>query len=186
MGFASISARLRSDDDGSRSRIRPQLAREHVMRHDEVKVNLRQLAFDFFYWFSRFEYALKDAHFLRSEEVGIPAEPSWKKFCQKYRAAYQPRPAAMALLEANPERQIVAAGGGLDFAPVLFNPGMAELDKVTELARTVRNTLFHGGKHGSNFWNNPARMKLLLTTTVGVLSELAELGELQGEYKREY
>jgi len=156
------------------------------MRHDEVKAELGQLAFDFFYWFSRFEYALKDAGFLRSKEVGVPAEPSWKKFCQKYRDNYQPGAAARALLDASPQCQIVAAGGGLDFAPVLFNPGVSELDKVVELARTVRNTLFHGGKHGSVFWDDPTRMQLLLTTTTGVLSELAELGGLQGEYEREY
>jgi hypothetical protein len=29
----------------------------------------------------------------------------------------------------------------------VFNPGVADLDKVAELARTVRNTLLHGGKH---------------------------------------
>ncbi|MEE4452053.1 hypothetical protein [Novosphingobium resinovorum] len=156
------------------------------MRHDEVKEDLRRLAFEFFFWFSRFEYALKDARFLRSDEVGTPAEPSWKKFSQKYRETYKAGPAARALLDANPERQIVAAGGELDFEPVPFNPGVADLDKVTELARTVRNTLFHGGKHGSNFWDDPARMELLLTTTIGVLDELAELGGLQAEYKREY
>lgn len=156
------------------------------MRHDEVKADLQQLAFDFFFWFSRFEYALKDAHFLRSEEVGIPAEPSWKKFCQKYREIYKPGKAALALLSANPERQIVAAGGELDFAPVVFNQGVADLDKVTELARTVRNTLFHGGKHGNKFWDDPTRMQLLLKTTIRVLDELAELSGLQGEYQREY
>lgn len=116
------------------------------MRHNEVKENLQRLAFDFFFWFSRFEYALKEAHFLRSTEIGIPAEPSWKKFCEEYRDAYRPGPAARALLDADPARQIVVAGGDLDFAPVVFKLGVADLDKVAELARTVRNTLFHGGK----------------------------------------
>ncbi|WP_242141022.1 hypothetical protein [Sphingomonas sp. TREG-RG-20F-R18-01] len=156
------------------------------MQHEVVQGNLRQLAFDFFYWFSRFEYALKDGHFLRSEVVGIPAEPSWKKFCQRYRDVYKPGPAAKALLDASPERQIVATGGGLDFEPVPFNPGVRDLDKVAELARTVRNTLFHGGKHGSNFWDDPTRMELLLRTTIDVLDELAKLGDLQAEYRREY
>lgn len=156
------------------------------MRHDEVKENLRRLAFDFFFWFSRFEYTLKEARFLRSTQIGIPAEPSWKKFCQKYRDTYQPGPAARALLDADPARQVIVANGALDFAPVVFNPGVADLDKVAELARTVRNTLFHGGKHGIEFWDDPGRMELLLATTIAVLDELAEFGGLRGDYRREY
>ena len=68
----------------------------------------------------------------------------------------------------------------------MFNPGVADLDKVAELARTVRNTLFHGGKHGIDFWDDPGRMELLLATTIAVLDELAEFGGLGGDYRREY
>jgi len=53
-------------------------------------------------------------------------------------------------------------------------------------AKTVRNNLFHGGKHGSAYWDNPARMTLLLGTTITVLGELARLGGIEADYERYY
>ena len=35
------------------------------MRKEDIEDNLKELAFDFFYWFSRFEFALKENKFLR-------------------------------------------------------------------------------------------------------------------------
>ncbi len=158
----------------------------HGMRHDEVKDNLRALTFDSFFWFSRFEFALKEAPYLRWEQEGAAASPSWQKFAAKYRADYQPGPAARALLDAAPQQQVVGAGRTLTFAPVLYNPGVADLDKVIELANTVRNNLFHGGKHGSAYWDDPARTEMLLKTTIGVLDELARLGGLEADYTGYY
>lgn len=155
------------------------------MRHDEISDDLRRLAFDFFYWFSRFEFALKEARFLKSEKVGAKAEADWDDFIAKYSSDYQLTPAAEALITAKPQRQIVGVAE-VNFGDVCFDPGTSDLKRVVVLARTVRNNLFHGGKHGSDYWDQPARMQMLLSTTINVLGELADMAGLQGDYNRHY
>ena len=155
------------------------------MRHDDITDDLKGLAFDFFYWFSRFEFALKEAWFLRSKKVDAPAEADWNGFIEKYRDGYQPTIAARSLMAARPQRQIVGAGE-LKFGAVTFKPGTSDLERVVRYAQTVRNNLFHGGKHGSDYWDEPKRMQTLLSTTMDVLSELADMAGLEGDYKRYY
>lgn len=44
------------------------------MQHDKIPDELRTLAFEFFYWFSRFEFALKECGYLKDRTVGAKAE----------------------------------------------------------------------------------------------------------------
>ncbi len=155
------------------------------MRLDQIDRQLRDLAFDFFYWFSRFEYVLKDRRFLKRDEVGAPAEPNWDAFVSEYRGAYKVSPAAKALIAENPRRQIVVAAG-LDFDDLRFSQNTADLDRVVAYAKTVRNNLFHGGKHGYDQWDDPEQMRRLLPLTITVLDELAVLGDFHGDYSRDY
>jgi sulfur relay (sulfurtransferase) DsrC/TusE family protein len=155
------------------------------MRRSDIPDDLKRLAFDFFYWFSRFEFALKEGRYLKSEKPGAKAEAGWEKFVAKFQEEYQLTPAAKALIKANPQRQIVGAHG-LEFADVFVEHGAGDLARVVHLARTVRNNLFHGGKHGDNYWDDPDRMKHLLETTIAVLGDLAEMAGLQSDYERSY
>lgn len=153
------------------------------MRREEIDQDLRNLAFDFFYWFSRFEFALKEKRFLKSETTGARAEPDWDKFVKAHRAAYIVTPAGTALIAENPRRQIVGDPDH-DFEDLPFSPNTADLDRVVAFAKTVRNNLFHGGKHGHDQWDDPARMRRLLQLTITVLAELATLGDFGGDYDR--
>lgn len=155
------------------------------MRHDDIPDDLKRLAFDFFYWFSRFEFALKEARYLKSTEEGAKAEVSWARFIEKHRDAYHLTPAGQALIDAKPRRQIVR-DGELAFRDVGFNAGTTDLERVVRLANTVRNNLFHGGKHGSDYWDEPTRMRDLLTTTIKAVDDLAAQAGLQGDYERYY
>ncbi|APL96032.1 hypothetical protein AI27_01600 [Sphingomonas sp. BHC-A] len=94
-------------------------------------------------------------------------------------------PAGKSLIAANPQRQIVTAVD-LDFRDVGFNPGASDLERVVRFAQTVRNNLFHGGKHGSAYWNDADRMRLLLETTIAVLDDLADQMGLTSDYRSEY
>ena len=67
-----------------------------------------------------------------------------------------------------------------------FDNDASDLAKVVRLARTVRNNLFHGGKHGNEGWDNLDRMRQLLPTTIIVLDELAALSGISSDYRREY
>jgi hypothetical protein len=155
------------------------------MRHDDIQPDLRDLAFDFFYWFSRFEFALKENGYLVISPNDHHAMPNWDQFVSDHRAAYSASAAATTLIEAKPQEEVVTAHG-LGFADLVFSPGTADLDKVVRYAKTVRNNLFHGGKHGSAYWDNPQRMHLLLGTTIQVLGDLAALGGITGDYERYY
>jgi hypothetical protein len=155
------------------------------MRHDDIDQEMRNLVFDFFFWFSRFEFALKEKRFLKSDVIGARADPSWDKFVKTHRAAYVLSPAAEALLAEKPRRQIVGdPEHGFEDLP--FSPNTSDLDKVVAYAKMVRNNLFHGGKHGHDQWDDPTRMRRLLKLTIIVLADLAVLGDFGGDYDRYY
>ncbi|MFD2430372.1 hypothetical protein ACFSUK_24345 [Sphingobium scionense] len=118
------------------------------MRYEEVGDDLRPLIYDFFFWFSRFESALKEANWLVAHDIGAPALPGWKDFVAAHEGQYQPSQAGADLIAANPLKQIVG-DAGLDFTVVTFKAGDSQLLRVTILLRTVRNNLFHGGKKGA-------------------------------------
>jgi hypothetical protein len=155
------------------------------MRHEEIPDDLRTLVYDFFFWFSRFEFALKAARILKNPEPRANAEPGWTRFINDRKHNYHIGAAGIALIAANPQRQIVTETD-LDFRAVRFNPGASDLERIVRLAQTVRNNLFHGGKHGSAYWNDEDRMRLLLKTTIAVLDELADQMGLNSDYRSEY
>ncbi|PLK48298.1 hypothetical protein [Uliginosibacterium sp. TH139] len=54
------------------------------MQKDTVPAELTALAFDFFYWFSRFEFALKENKYLKNHAEGATALPGWDEFVEKH------------------------------------------------------------------------------------------------------
>ncbi|MBX3647316.1 MAG: hypothetical protein KF766_06555 [Rhodocyclaceae bacterium] len=156
------------------------------MRIENIDTNLSGIAFDYFYWFSRFEFALKENMYLKSCKIGAKAEPGWGKFVEKWQAKYSVTPEANALLIAKPEQQIVARNADLDWAPVRLDDCKSDLAKVVRLLKTVRNNLFHGGKHGCEGWDDSKRTELLLSSGKKVLDQLAQLASLDADYKRYY
>lgn len=155
------------------------------MRQDEIKENLRPLVFEFFFWFSRFESALKENGWLQSKVIGAPARPDWQGFVMAYAGDYSPSVAARQLVAANPLKQVIGELG-LTFADVVFAESAPQLERVTVLLKTVRNNLFHGGKQGNAYWDDPDRMRLLLPLSVTVLGELVTLGGLGADYTGYY
>jgi len=144
------------------------------------------LAFEFFYFFSRFEFCLKENGYLKSCKVGAIAEPGWDDFVKKYSQTYDPSGEARWLLASPPEKQIVVAKGELRWRPVGVENCSSELDKVALMVKTVRNNLFHGGKHGAAGWDDPARMKDLLLNCRAILEQLVALAGFEGDYQRLY
>lgn len=155
------------------------------MKPNDISTDLRNRAFDFFYWFSRFEFALKENKFLKNSTPGSPAEPDWGLFIAAHKAEYRLTEAGSGLVDAAPRRQIVGQHQ-LEFVPVGFDDQSSELEKVVRLLKTVRNNLFHGGKHGAEGWEDPPRTLLLLNLSIGILNELAEFGGIDADYKHYY
>ena len=156
------------------------------MRQEDIGQNLAKIAFDFFYWFSRFEFALKENRRLKNIAIGVKAEPGWDKFINEWSDQYSASDEAKALIAASPRRQVVAASGELEWKNVKSNECRNELAKVIILLKTVRNNLFHGGKHGADGWDDPARTEKLLKLGMAVLEQLATLAAIEADYKRYY
>ncbi len=157
-----------------------------IMRRSEVGQDLESLAFDFLYFFARFEYALKANGYLKKTEPGQPAEAGWSHFRERWEADYKISEAAAALIAANPKKQIIGEGGTLAFRSVGFPAVTSELGQVIGFCQTVRNNLFHGGKSSSDGFDSPERTKMLLSIVLVVLEELASAFDLGPDYTGYY
>ena len=156
------------------------------MQYETASGALTHKAFEFFFWFSRFEAALKESGFLKSDTEGDIAEPSWEKFVEAYAAIYTPTKSGKRLLELGPERQIVGMGKKLAWRPVGTGDCRTELCKVVRMLKTLRNNVFHGGKSGGAGWDQPGRTEILLDNGVSELHELAAIAGLEGDLWKKY
>lgn len=155
------------------------------MRREDVSPELSVLAFEFFFWFSRFEYTLKENGFWKSHQDGAKADPGWEDFVDRWHAGFVMTEEAVRLLTDPPDRQIVMHNR-LEWRPVCLTDCTSDMQRVVRLVKTIRNNLFHGGKHGSKQWDNAKRTKQLLTDGKAVLDQLADLASFQGDYLRYY
>lgn len=142
---------------------------------------LDKIAFDFFYWFVRFEYALKENKFVRARRDG-GAEADWGQFIDKHHGAYVLSAPAKTLFAAPPQFQVVIEDKAMKWVPVELADCKSELAQVVRLLKTMRNNLFHGGKKGPEGWSDPKRMKELLTLGKAILDEFAALAGMEADY----
>ncbi|MDF2183118.1 hypothetical protein [Neptuniibacter sp. CAU 1671] len=156
------------------------------MRYDQLSDDLRNASFEFFYWYSRFEFVLKENGFLKYEELDAKAEPSWKKFREKYEEEYRASKEENLLVKLHPKRQVVSASNQLDWKPVGISHCNSDLCCVITMLSTIRNNLFHGGKHGDMEVDDIDRNISLLSFGKQVLDQLAEQFGYEADYKRYY
>jgi len=156
------------------------------MQRNAIDAELTNLAFDFFFRFSRFEFALKENGYLMSHEPGTNAEPGWGEFVAKHSSKYKCCVNALQLLASPPEKQVVANGEALSWRTVGLDDCRSDLEKTVRLLKTVRNNLFHGGKHGSDDWDNPNRTRQVIGASSAVLEELAAVAGIQADFLRNY
>lgn len=153
------------------------------MQRNALTAELAAAALDFMFWFSRFEFALKKAGYLKSSDAGKKAEPNWDMFVKKNRARYETSAAARALVQARPRQQVVMPKGQLAWQDLQFAATEFDLQKVTLLLRLVRNNLFHGGNPADPAWDDVDRLATLLDTSRQVLDDLAQFGGFK-DYER--
>lgn len=156
------------------------------MQHSTLTPSLTELAFDFFFWFSRFEAALKENAYLKQEQPGALAMPGWDKFVAQWEAQYQPSASAARLIALAPERQMVGANRSLTWGPTPVAYGASQLSAAVAMLKTVRNNIFHGGKHGSANWDDPQRTRELLEAARPLLDDLADLGGFAADFHQIY
>lgn len=156
------------------------------MQRDHLDEPLLRRAFEFFFWFSRFEAALKENGYLKSKTVGDRAEPSWEAFVAAFESGYTPSASALQLMHLAPQTQVVGPGQTLTWQAVRLPAGASPLLHVTKVLRTVRNNLFHGGKKGGRDYDDVARTTELLEAALPILRELAQLAGLEPDFEQSY
>ena len=156
------------------------------MRRDDVSCELRGLAFEFFFRFTRFEFALKENGYLKNPNPGARATPGWDRFVAAWHRGYHASDDARRLIDAAPKRQIIGPTGSPEWDNVDLGGCQGELGRVIRLLQTVRNNLFHGGKHGDGGWDDPKRTAELLTLGIAILDEIAGDTGIAADYLRFY
>ena len=147
---------------------------------------LKPIIYDFFFKFSRFEFALKAYKYRKSGRFGNNAEPDWNSFINDYEGTYHACEFAEQLLQNPPRRQVIT-NGNLGWEDLSFQPDHSLLNKVVLAIKTIRNNLFHGGKHGDKSWDDIDRINFLLTNGNKVIDQLSELdSDLRAHYLDKY
>ena len=143
-----------------------------------VKSEDRALAYEFFLFFSRFEYALKRAGFVQANREGKVYAADWKCFTHKMgdllsTCTDDSFRDAVAYIRSHPPKIQVLLGKRLawdkdDFA----NP--FDVDRLLELVRRIRNNLFHGGKFPEGPEDDVSRDRKLLRSGITILRACLE------------
>jgi hypothetical protein len=152
----------------------------------ETTVN-RDLLLEFFLSFARFEYALKATGFFvrHAENSACPpkAEPDWPSFAASLHSTFNSRRNAeierayQYLSESPPNRQVIVNGALAWETPMRGTD--SEIEYVLRMVRSVRNNLFHGGKHNIEVHETTERTEALLRSCLAVLNECLALAPTQ-------
>ena len=152
----------------------------------EIDNELKELAFNFFYKYSRFEYSLKANGFCRADNKESKASADWQKFREQHEDRYHPTEEAFGLL-ADPPKVQVFKDSRLSFVPEETKANDTDLRKVLRAIHRVRNNLFHGGKQGIGTEGELQRNKYLLTTASRVLDQLSKIdASVEFDYPGKY
>jgi len=130
---------------------------------------LTELAAQFLLRFSRLEFALKENKYFTTGGYNS-AQVHWTRFYKEHRDTYRACPAGAELTSLAPLQQIVNEHGDLDWAPRHDLDEGPELDRDIELLKTVRNNLFHGGKHG----DPQERTAALLPVCIALMDQIGQ------------
>lgn len=140
-----------------------------------------ELVCEFFAFFSRFEFALKDAGFCR--RLQGRAAPDWKRFTT-----------GVSSIQIEPKTELDQAIDFLTQEPPLVQVGAhdweqrrlrgeSRMAKAVDAVQRVRNNLFHGGKHTDD--SPPGRDEKLVRAALVVLREcLAQNDNLRAAFEQ--
>lgn len=139
----------------------------------------RRLAWHFFVFFSRMEYALKRTpRYLKNSPN---AEPNWDRFGSDHDDQFRQVPSprlelAVEYFEASPPRKQIQVEGRMGWSePRRREANERQLTWLLLAIRTVRNNLFHGGKFPLIPMPDPSRDRDLLIHSLTILDAMLQL-----------
>ena len=134
----------------------------------------RQLAWSFFVFFSRMEYALKRSGKYLNKGTD-DAQPNWDKFASDYKHNFNPEGSvelqvAVKYFQDQPPRKQLRMADELGWsAPQQFDGQEPLLIWLLRMIRCVRNNLFHGGKLPLIPVSDPSRDREVLWNSLVIL-----------------
>lgn len=134
----------------------------------------RKLAWHFFVFFSRFEYALKRTDYL-APGAGS-AQAHWDRFASDHNAKFSALSnralgSAIWYLKRSPPRKQIRKDGDLAWSDLCeYDPGDPLLVWLLLSVRVVRNNLFHGGKFPQFLVIDSSRDRNLIESAIIVLN----------------
>jgi len=135
----------------------------------------RRLAWEFFVFFSRFEYALKRHEcYLLSGEGN--AEANWNRYASDHNNRFNPTTtetllAAVDYFRNRPPKKQLRKNGKMHWSdPQTYDEKEPLLIWLIRCVRTVRNNLFHGGKFPETPVSDPSRDRELLAHALIILN----------------
>lgn len=135
--------------------------------------NFPPVAQEFFYFYSRMEFAIKKERMLHHD-----ASANWDQFARTLGRAFYNQivetGVANYLIANPPRKQIVAAGHVLDWEEL---GAISNTKKLFSAIRTARNNLFHGGKFPRGYLADSARDEQLLAECIAVLNGALEFNQ---------
>jgi hypothetical protein len=156
---------------------------QFVVRPD-IKIDMNEIAIEFFFVFSRFEYALKRAGYLLP---GTDAKANWDTYTSSFATRFNKNrtPELMRAVDylisqgTAPKKQTISPENQLTWSDPPQRNDLVE--SLQYSIRTVRNNLFHGEKYTDIFFGEtgPAgdnRNLQLLRSSLIVLYEFLNLG----------
>lgn len=149
---------------------------ENAFRHLHMP---SELACEFLAVFARMEYALKATRFAAGDGGGVSA--CWDKFANEADERFDAvaskdlKEAVDCLWNNPPRKQVLDEGQSVKFRDFEIDPAQRKLQQLLLMVRTVRNNLFHGGKHLPGSETEPGRNEALVRSALVVLRECAQL-----------
>jgi len=135
------------------------------------RVHRRDLVYEFFFVFSRFEHSLAMTNYLTETKGGVSAD--WDKFAREINESFFGKPSpevkrAIRYYEAAPPKKQIVDFDSLTWKDVVPETNY-QLEKLLVLIRRVRNNLFHGEKVGVLLEGNSQRDAKLLAYGLTIL-----------------
>ena len=138
---------------------------------------------NFYYSFSRSEYALKASDFILDQGEAVP---HWDRFANDIKDKFNKdksielKESVEYILQNPPKKQIVK--DGVLYWEQTNNQNLPLTNFLLIMIRRIRNNLFHGGKLQSGYTSDVARDVKLINSATQILAEMITLNDAVKHY----
>lgn len=146
-----------------------------------AEFNNRDEIVKFFFYFSRFEYALKREKYIQNFKY---IKPDWDRFFKENKTQIEvilKDQDLTYLLGHPPKKQIMTKDNDLGWENLSLTDSDLP-DSIKKVLTTIRNNLFHGGKFPTGPESDVTRNKKLIEDALKVLNSLSQIEQIKKHF----